>query len=478
MSMSPVHVQVFLGPERLPAALESALAAVPCWTSFRSLDALDPPAPTADVCVIVLGRDDDRQRAALDRLLGHAAQHRRATLVVQPAGGRAAGAAPRDGLPVLFDSTENETILATQLRALIALRPSFRAAASATRTRSEPTDERFGRRMLAQLRMAGRLQQEFLPARLPRTDAFEFTALFRPLDYVSGDVYNVQSLDDEHIAFAVADATGHGIPAALLTVFIQRVLRSRAQRTLRCPAAMLRSLNEEILDANLAHCRFVAATCGVLNTHTHKLRLARGGSPYPLLRRADGRTTLLRTPGTVIGVLPDAEYAVETLQLDRGDALLLYSDGLESLALPQSPAAQALAAAVAPVTGRSSAAATPEERAEWEDTASSPSNSRAAAAATATVAAPPKLRARPRFATGGGLPRVRGAMRTSPAAGHAAGAAACPPDELIRQTPWFALLEERGARHWLAEVNGHYDLLRRIGQPLDDVTVLALLMAD
>lgn len=474
--MPPVHVQVFLGPERLPAALESALAAVPCWTSFRSLDALEPPAPSADVCVAVLARDDARQRAALDRLLGHAAAQRRATLVVQPAGGRAESVANRADLPVLFDSSENETILATQLRALIALRPSFRTPETPARPGAEPTDDRFGRRMLAQLRMAGRLQQEFLPARLPRTDAFEFTALFRPLDYVSGDVYNVQSIGDDHIAFAVADATGHGIPAALLTVFIQRVLRGRAHRELRCPAAMLRSLNEEIFDANLAHCRFVAATCGVLNTRTRELLLARGGSPYPLLRRASGRTTLLRTPGTVIGVLPEADFAVETVLLEPGDALLLYSDGLEALALPHSPDAQALAHAVAPNIARRSAAATPEELAEWEDAASSPSGGRAAAAAV--VAAPPRPRTRPRFATGGGLPRVRGAMRTTPAAVVPAPATSCPPDELIRETPWFALLEERGARRWLAEINEHYDLLRRMGQPLDDVTVLALLMAD
>lgn len=475
--MSQVHVQVFLGPARLPAALEAALARVPCWTSFRALDALEPPAPSADVCVAVLVRDDARERAALDRLLSHAAAQGRATLVVHPAGGRAECVPPRAGLPVLFDSSENETILATQLRALIALRPSFRPAESAPHAARESTEERFGRRMLAQLRMAGRLQQEFLPTRLPRSDAFEFTALFRPLDYVSGDVYNVQPIDDEHIAFAVADATGHGIPAALLTVFIQRVLRGRAQRALRCPGAMLRSLNDEILDANLAHCRFVAATCGVLNTRTLELRLARGGSPYPLLRRAAGHTTLLRTPGTVVGVLPEADYAVETVQLERGDALLLYSDGLEALALPQSPAAQVLAAAVAPATGR--AAATPEELAEWELDRPTPATV-GRGAATATIAAPPRSRTRPRFATGGGLPRVRGAMRTTPAAGLPAFAATstCPPDELIRETPWFALLEQRGARHWLAEVNEHYDLLRRMGQPLDDVTVLGLLLAD
>ena len=149
-------------------------------------------------------------------------------------------------------------------------------------------------------------------------------------------------LDEENLAVAVADATGHGIPAALLTVFIKRALRGKEiedgrYRIMR-PNEVLIRLNEELLDAQLSDCSFVAATYAVLNTRTLTVALARAGSPYPIVRRNSGLLELLRPAGGVVGVTPDARFAVETLQLDPGDALLITSDGLDSVAIPHAAA--------------------------------------------------------------------------------------------------------------------------------------------
>ena len=73
-----------------------------------------------------------------------------------------------------------------------------------------------------QLEMAGRVQRNFLPAALPESERFRFAALFKPADWVSGDIYDATRLDETHIGFYIADAVGHSVPAALLTIFIKQ----------------------------------------------------------------------------------------------------------------------------------------------------------------------------------------------------------------------------------------------------------------
>src|SRR2546421_412349 len=79
-------------------------------------------------------------------------------------------------------------------------------------------------RLDEELRLAARLQQDFLPKLLPQLGAVYFHTLFRPAGYVSGDLYDLMRLDEHHVGFFVVDAVGHGMPAALLTMFIKRAL--------------------------------------------------------------------------------------------------------------------------------------------------------------------------------------------------------------------------------------------------------------
>ena len=75
-----------------------------------------------------------------------------------------------------------------------------------------------------ELRLAARLQQDFLPKELPEVGPVRFHTLFRPAGYVSGDLYDVMRLDETRVGFYMADAVGHGVPAALLTMFIKQAL--------------------------------------------------------------------------------------------------------------------------------------------------------------------------------------------------------------------------------------------------------------
>jgi serine phosphatase RsbU (regulator of sigma subunit) len=158
--------------------------------------------------------------------------------------------------------------------------------------------------------------------------------VYRPAEFVSGDLYDVQRLDEERVAIAVADATGHGIPAALLTVFVKRTMRGKetsiAGDRLLAPDEVLRRLNRELLEADLAECRFVAAVYAVLNTRTGDVCLARAGAPYPVIRRSRGSLEVVRSAGPVAGVIAGAEFAAQRARLGPGDALILHTDGLDA----------------------------------------------------------------------------------------------------------------------------------------------------
>ncbi|MCJ7730115.1 MAG: SpoIIE family protein phosphatase, partial [Sedimentisphaerales bacterium] len=75
-----------------------------------------------------------------------------------------------------------------------------------------------------QLRLAGQVQRDFLPSYLPDNDRLRWAAIFLPAECVSGDIYDVARLDEQHIGFYIADVVGHGMPAALLTIFIKQAL--------------------------------------------------------------------------------------------------------------------------------------------------------------------------------------------------------------------------------------------------------------
>ncbi len=108
-----------------------------------------------------------------------------------------------------------------------------------------------------ELRLAARLQQDFLPKELPEIGRVRFHTLYRPAGYVSGDLYDVMRLDEKRVGFYMADAVGHGVPAALLTMFIKQALITKeitpGGYRLLPPAESLARLNQTLVDQNLAH---------------------------------------------------------------------------------------------------------------------------------------------------------------------------------------------------------------------------------
>ena len=182
-------------------------------------------------------------------------------------------------------------------------------------------------RMHEELNLAAVIQQELLPAELPKADGLEFGVMFRPATYVSGDIYDVVMIDEHRLWFFVADAVGHGVPAALLTMVISRSLRGGAGT--RTPAEAMTALNADLVRAQRGRSRFATAVCGCMDTRTREVTLCTAGHP-PALILGGGQKREIDSGGALLGVFEGEPYEQETFVLMPGETLLLYSDGFET----------------------------------------------------------------------------------------------------------------------------------------------------
>ncbi|MBC7835875.1 MAG: serine/threonine-protein phosphatase [Phycisphaerales bacterium] len=190
-------------------------------------------------------------------------------------------------------------------------------------------------RLHEELLLAAHVQREFLPPRLPDFDRLQTAVLYRPVGFVSGDIYNLVQLDEHHLGFFLADAMGHGLAAALMTLFIAGNLTLRhAARAgdvepvrLVPPAKALERLNRSLLGTTTGPARMASAVCGTIDTRTLTLTIAAAGHPAPMLVTRGG-IQMLDISGTLLGVLDGSEYEQHTIQLCEGESLILHSDGL------------------------------------------------------------------------------------------------------------------------------------------------------
>jgi serine phosphatase RsbU (regulator of sigma subunit) len=182
------------------------------------------------------------------------------------------------------------------------------------------------------LTSAAVLQQEFMSTHTDPVHGLYFNTLWHPTGVVSGDMYDITKLDDDHISFFLADAIGHGIPAAMLAMAIAKALagcRKDRDGNFNEPSAVLNALNHSILDRNATTARFATAMYGVINCKTRTLKIAGAGHPSALWFRESDTPTLLDSKGPLLGIFPDAEFPSETISLGNNDRVLFYSDGFE-----------------------------------------------------------------------------------------------------------------------------------------------------
>lgn len=189
-------------------------------------------------------------------------------------------------------------------------------------------------RIQDELQLAAMVQSEFLPKTIPEVGDVRFDVFFRPAGYVSGDIYDIKRLDEAHVGFFLADAVGHGVPAALLTMAILRSLHTKDIRRdgyrIIPPVEVLDRLNTELLRHQGQGGRFATAVYGVINVERREVTLAGAGHPHPLLVAPDGSFRPIETRGGLLGVFPDAEFDAATFEIAPDERLVLFSDGFET----------------------------------------------------------------------------------------------------------------------------------------------------
>ena len=184
-----------------------------------------------------------------------------------------------------------------------------------------------------EMRLASRLQRDFLPDVEDPIGNAQFAAVYRPASWVSGDIFDIFRIDEEHTGFYVADAVGHGMAASLLTMFIRQTIVPKRvdgdRYTIFTPSETMVMLNDALADQSLPNCQFVTACYALLNHRTLTLQYARGGHPYPILTTTDGTVTELKTSGGLLGLFKDGKFPTFETQLQIGDKMLFFTDGVE-----------------------------------------------------------------------------------------------------------------------------------------------------
>jgi len=177
------------------------------------------------------------------------------------------------------------------------------------------------------LEMAARVQRQMLPPAHFESPPLSLAVEYHPLDRVSGDYYDFAVLPPDRLGILIADASGHSVPAALVSAVAKTVFYAYG-RTIQSPVAVLRTMNDHLTSLLEAE-RFVTMLYAIVDRENLQLTYATAGHPPPLWhRRRLGTVETLDAQGMMIGVLPDPEFDEHTVQLERGDAILFYTDGL------------------------------------------------------------------------------------------------------------------------------------------------------
>ncbi|MRR33973.1 HAMP domain-containing protein [bacterium] len=185
-------------------------------------------------------------------------------------------------------------------------------------------------RINGELNIARDIQMNILPKGvppLPPRDRFDLHALIEPAREVGGDFYDYFPVDENRLCFVIADVSGKGVPAALFMAMSMTLLKATAREGLP-PERVLSKVNEELSRDNEVN-MFVTLFCGILDTSTGELVFANAGHNPPLVMRSAGDVAFLRTVnGLALGVMEGAPYRRESLRLEAGDTLVLYTDGV------------------------------------------------------------------------------------------------------------------------------------------------------
>ena len=235
----------------------------------------------------------------------------------------ATGEADQKPIGVLYlDSREKGQLLSDAARrALDAVAGEAASAIESARLYREATEKT---RLERELLLAAEIQRALLPDAMQSGPHFDVAAASIPCRSIGGDFFDYFNLSDGRFAFTLGDVAGKGPPAALLTAMIQGAFAAQVTST-DSPAALMTHINRTLIRRAIQS-RFVTVMYGVLSADG-QLTYSNAGHNPPILIGRNG-VRRLETGGLILGLFPHATYEEETLQLEDGDTLVVFSDGV------------------------------------------------------------------------------------------------------------------------------------------------------
>ena len=185
------------------------------------------------------------------------------------------------------------------------------------------------------LEMASTVQGMLMPKTFPKTASLDIDAFYRPAQKIGGDLYDVFNLDEDRVAFAIADVSGKGISASLLMAICRTDLRHYARKYHDRPTEVMCAMNRSI-GSEIREDMFVTFIYGVIDTRKHELTLVRAGHELPLLLHKDeqGSVTVseIDSEGIAVGMFPcdifDSAIEEKVIGFAKNDMLVFYTDGV------------------------------------------------------------------------------------------------------------------------------------------------------
>lgn len=338
------HLLIINMTERMPEILAEV-------TGELGIECLEEKTPLREdlvldaiwAAVVVLDNSATMNRPEVFQTLELLGEHSIAALVMN-GNGQNAGHKKSKGQHVVFlNNEETKEVLKGRLAGLLHMRPlvtQLQRELGMLRQISEPLNNHFSQ-VSEEMQLAARLQRDFLPRSLPEVAGVKFATIFRPASWVSGDIYDIMRLDEDHIGFYVADAVGHGMPAALLTMFIKRSLITKRivgkSYKLIEPGEALAQLNTDLVNQELSNFQFATCCYGILNFQTLEVRIASGGHPLPMYIDRQAAAHEVPVSGRLLGIFPELSFDTYRFTMKPGEKLLIYSDGVESAFVNEGP---------------------------------------------------------------------------------------------------------------------------------------------
>ena len=187
-------------------------------------------------------------------------------------------------------------------------------------------------RMKEELRLAATIQNDLLPRDPPTIAGFDVAGTSVPAQVVGGDYFDFIRMDEQQVALCLGDVSGKGVPASLLMANLQATLRGQTHSNVSARECVGRS--NGFLHRSTSPDKFVTLFYGILDATSRRFTYSNAGHEAPFLSRADGEFLRLEKGGLILSILEDFAYEEETIELQAGDVLVIYSDGVSEAMNP------------------------------------------------------------------------------------------------------------------------------------------------